>query len=149
MRMSKVGSEVSGENLFRSMSDNHWKDKKNNLLIDIDITNGDPLYFEDLYYSDDSLNKWKLESIEKTDKADTYLVTKIKLIDGVEQDIVTEEVLIDSNYKIWKTLGGAFSMHKTKEGVLVYDENSIIEAVNIANSVVIDNYQPLKNSNIN
>lgn len=177
MRKSVTG-EVNGEALFRTMSDHRWKDHKGDDIVDLDITRGNYLSFDNLYFIDNDLGKWRIKSIEKVEGVpNTYLRTKHRVdyvgneLNPADSDItrygeilengdIVEELYIDSNYSLWNALGGKNSMELYVSGAnsdvrsLEYNEKSIELATQIANDVEISigngrTYQPMKYSNIN
>lgn len=142
--LRKLGhnSTLTADLLMSKMTNHSW------IIPNIDITDGGRITFDDCYYWDNE-NIVKIKSLSQAVTTDgnvapnKYIVTTENVIiddKGNELTIpnstTTKEVSISSNYDIWKTLGGEWSM--SREGnQLIFSESSQDKLVEIINSIKI------------
>jgi len=124
---------ISGEKLMKQMSDHKY-------IINVNLAKNNS--FNRSYYYNTKKHRFEvIDKIEKIDGANRYAVTKFivdrngKPIDGAEA--FTDEVTIDSNYKLWNVLGGSHSASLSDNGELVLSNASIEKVADVANNVNI------------
>lgn len=135
MRMSN-GSKIKLKNLFRKTSDFKWdiptldimKDFKGNTL-DLYEKLGERVF----YKSGD--NFYEIINMENVGD-NTYSVEKIRVDKkGIPiGDIITNNAIIDTNFKLWQVLGGENSMSLNVNNDLEYSDGSLDNTVKFINS---------------
>lgn len=151
------------QGMMQSMTDREWRTEGGS-VPDVDINhtfNGEKINFSDMFYREGS-KYFRIVDIVKHGK-NQYRIIK-QQVNVIGQDVgspIVEQELttIDTNYKLWKALGGMHSM-ELHNGHLVPSENSIKKTVEVINGVgevrpgatrkktQSDVYQPLKHSDI-
>lgn len=154
---NSMGGIITGEKLMRQMTNIPWERTDINIVKNVIISNmfiGDP--------KNETFTKiigvsYKGENMYEIKTQDVDINGNI--LSGVKID---SSVIINSNYNLWRALGGQYSMKMSKDNTLIYSESSIDKTVEIMNKVSflkegvkISNvlnqdyyYQPLKHSNI-
>lgn len=151
------------QGMMQSMTDREWRTEGGS-IPDVDINhtfNGEKINFSNMYYRDGD-KFYRIVDIVKQGKNQYRIIKQQVSIVGedVGGPIVDQELTtIDTNYKLWKALGGMHSM-EMHNGRLVSSENSIKKTVEVINGVgevrpnaiskktQLDVYQPLKHSDI-
>lgn len=165
------------QNLMRNMTDRVWRNEDGS-LAEVDILRdfkGNLIEFINpnctrqgqLFYRDSTTGKYYAFWIRNGQTPNSY----IRTVQEVDENGVAigemedqPEIIVDTNFKLWNLLGGAYSMAiKPGSNKLTYDESSINMVVKIMNNThslndgrtvpdVIrtqeDVWQPLKHSDI-
>ena len=165
------------QNMMRNMTDRVWRNEDGS-LAEVDILRdfkGNLIEFINpnctrqgqLFYRDSTDGKYYAFWIKNGQTPNSYIRT-VQEVDengmAVGEMIDQPEVVVDTNFKLWNLLGGAYSMAiKPGSNKLTYDESSINMVVKIMNNTrslndgrtvpdVIrtqdDVWQPLKHADI-
>ena len=152
---NSINSRFNGEHLLKQLS---------NIIWDTDINILKKTIIKNTYFFDKENNKYvKIKNmIYKGDNNYIISYEDVDKLGNVISSIYSKPVKIDSNYKLWKVLGGAYSMKQNFENTLIFSESSVDKVVEIMNNTtfqknttnisgiinqeIID--QPLKRANI-
>lgn len=121
--------KINGRRIMKKMSDIKWNDDR------IDLTNLDTGFA--YYFNPNNYQYYHVGFLEKQDDGQYRVVLNITDKDGNFME--KEEYIrsINSNYDLWETLGGEYSMKYTND-TLVFGETSVelvVEAMNSQNFI--------------
>ena len=142
-----------GEMLMKKMTDKSW------IIPNLDITDGGKIKYSGFYYDPTIRQYVKIKNITRLEPI--YTNGKIQNIYKVDREIVNKDgdteynltnkykglletnSMINSNYDLWKVLGGKYSMGFNSDNYnireLKYDESSIEKVAKVSSEVSIRN----------
>ena len=150
---NKYSVTFDGEMLMKKMTDKSW------IIPNLDITDGGKIKYSGFYYDPTIRQYVKIKSITRLDPV--YTNGKIQNFYKVDREIVTKDgdteynltdkykgllgtnSMINSNYDLWKVLGGQYSMGFNSDNYnireLRYNESSIEKVAKVSSEISIRN----------